>query len=182
MRTRITKAIFAAIILILGITLLSGVATGTEYTKSYSGAKVTLTNNYGYAYRFTHTFVAATDTIICTLPQPPRLVDPEDSLLYMLNVGVSSANGDSTDIGVRFQVSSDNSSWTSITIGTDSTTWATTETGTSYKVTSVLLGWSATSGTLGVANQPYHRLKIVGITGNNIATKLRVDLVPIKQQ
>jgi len=154
-------------------------AEATQYTKS-TPVKVQV-NQIG-VYQFTHTFVAATDTINFVLPtlQPGSFIGA-DTCLYYVNVYTQSVNGDSTAIDVRYLVSSDGSNWKSYTILTDSTSWAsaatasTTGTGT-YGLNTFVVSSSSHGGI-----QPYNRIRICGEASNLIGTKIKVDVIPVKQ-
>lgn len=173
MKQTALKLVFVAIAVLLIVSFAVDTADATSYTKTYNQTGVKKEPREGFVFwRFSHTFVAATDTVYMTLP-PVRPKVGEDTTRYVVNVYTTSANGDSTDVGVRWRYSSDNLNWKLTTLGTDSTTWASTETGTAATLNSVRIIKSDHGG-----YQPYESLMLVGITGNLIGTKIVIDVIP----
>lgn len=162
---------------IFALLMLFSIAMATDNTQSYTTHKVTEGNFPETFYRFTNTFSGATDSATFTLPF--LTATQNDTVLWQINVGTISGNGDSVDISVRYEVSTDNSNWYSYTLGTDSTSWVSTTTGTTYKMAApILIGAPAYGG-----YYPYVRIRTFGNTGNQtggagVYTKIRVDVFP----
>lgn len=180
MRKKIIKSIFTSLVATLAVVFVSLTVTGTTYTKKYGDSKHTI-NGFGTYYEFSHTFVAATDTVICKLPVvPPAFWTNSDTVLYICQLKVVStggvnhtaANGDSTVIGVRFRTSMDETNFKATTIGTDSSSWASAVTTTTpFTVSAPMYN--------GVFAYP--QIMIVGQTGNLIGNSFVLDVIPKHQ-
>ena len=175
--SRITKALSA--IVVIALLLVAGymVAEATSYTKTTSSVTVN-----GIAFqRFTHTMLTRTDTAYCNLIIGKRVTNPAFPL--MLYVYTQNKVDSALSIGIRYQVSSDGSNWSTTTIGTDSTTWAPAAgdtIGKTFKLSLVKVQEVyAADGLVHVqGNHPYQRIMVVGITAKtNIGCKWKIDAV-----
>lgn len=157
---------FLKIALVLGLMLvLVGTAYSTNRTTAY-----TRYNVQGYTWlRFQITTVAPTDTAI--MPFSLGKATIADSVAR-LNIYTTSLNGDSVDISVRWQGSSDNVNWVTTPLGTDSTTWVSALTGANANLNTFLLGPGSYGG-----HQPYNRVLIITNPGSNVGGKVKVDVI-----
>lgn len=148
---------------LLAAALMVFVLFGATTTRTASSGKV---DDFAWV-KFNAVNIAGTDTAIFVMPSPPDF--PQKSTLYdtsfQVTISTQSANGDSVDVGVRFQSSFDGVSWETFTIGTDSTSWVSTTTTTWDLNATQFLGYAAYGG-----RKPYNRFMVVGITGNAAGT------------
>lgn len=141
----------------------SALFMGATTTRTSSGGKV---GDFTWI-KFNSVNIAGTDTALYILPSPPDFPTKSSFLdtAFQLTVSTQSANGDSVDIGVRWQSSYDNTNWETVTLGTDSTSWVSTTTTTWDLNTTLFVNWSTIGGL-----KPYNRVQIVGLTGNAAGT------------
>ncbi len=178
------KKVISPLILLLVVSMLlftQAEATKTTKSASFPNKSGTLLPSFPSWYAWSATgLAAATDSIQTAVFHLNQPTNPEDSTIAVLNVYTQSGNGDSVDISVRFQQSSDGTNFHSYTVGTDSTSWVstlTTANGT-YQLTSVIINATSFGGF-----QPYQRILIYGNTGNNdgtvttTVTKVKFDLI-----
>jgi len=162
---RLSKLIGGVALLVVLVVGLVLIANATQYTLTATQLKVG-----GVAYmRYSHTFAATTDTIIIPFrwSANARGSNPVGQVV----IGTVSANGDSVDISVRYQQSTDNTNWQSFTLGTDSTTWVSAVT-TGYTITTSEIDQTTHGGWF-----PYSRLYIIGNAGNLAGGGIRVWLI-----
>ena len=109
--------------------LVSTPAEATNSTKTGSWTVLgASTPGQVSAYTWTTaTWAASADTFYFTMPvlTHPAIAANFVSL-GVLSIETQSANGDSFGVAVRYQISTDGTSWKSITVGTDSTSYPTT--------------------------------------------------------
>jgi hypothetical protein len=182
MRKKVFITMVGALAVLLAALIVSGTLSATTYTFTYGTSKlVTVPNGYLYRFQWQGTGVKQTDTLIINLPptQPQKAISP-DTTLYYVNVFTS----DSAVIGVRYSISSDNTTWKSYTIGTDSTTWypGAYDAGTTIAMNTFVISTGQYGGV-----QPYTRLKIVNVnpysrTLYGWVGKIKVDVIPVHQQ
>ena len=155
--------VLALILVVASVAVYATITTVTSYTRQS-------TTSFGGWLRYTGTFAASKDTfyIPFTLSKKNAATN-----LAVLNFYGQTVNGDSFSVCVRWQASSDNTTWASYTIGTDSTTWHTTATSPSWGLSPSVVTVASNGGF-----QPYNRLMIFGKTGYNLAGgKFRIDLL-----
>jgi hypothetical protein len=168
-----------AVILVGLSVVLSVESQGTSSNGAFAGNySVSRFGNYS---RYTFTWATSADTVIIPV-YAAKSYTKSVTTPVVLNIYTQSAQvgttSDSVSICVRYQVSSDNVNWASVTVGTDSTTWA-----TRLKSTSTPENWKLTPIALAVATyfgyQPYARLYIFGKNAyyNKPGTKIRVDIL-----
>ena len=175
--SKITKALSA--IVVIALLLVAGymVAEATSYTKTTSSVTV---NGISFQ-RFTHTMISRTDTAYCNLVIGKRVTNPQFPL--MVYVYTQNKVDSTLSIGIRYQVSSDGSNWSTTTIGTDSTTWAPAAgdtIGKTFKLSLVKVTeiYAADGLVHVIGNHPYQRIMVVGITARtNIGSKWKIDAV-----
>ena len=180
------KKIFTSFLVVLVMSMFIAVAfqptEATTYKFTATNGIVNL-NGFGHFYRVTFQSTGATgqqDTLLINLPvTPPQRIVPPDTMLYTVNVYTA----DSAVIGVRYQQCSDNTTWQSWTIGTDSTSWypGAYDAGTTIALHSFNISAPQYYGC-----QPYARIMIVGYKSGGRALygwvgKIKVDIVPVHQ-
>lgn len=146
---------------VLSLVLIGLLLSGATTTRTLTIVKTNGVSSFDFA---PVTFAAATDTAIFSFGNN---VPGGKSDSVQLTLRVSSSNGDSTDLSVRWESSWDNTDWEIFTVGTDSTSWVSTTTGTTFLPITRFIPL-ATSGGL----KAYNRLRIFGNPGNNVGTKV----------
>jgi hypothetical protein len=154
------------VLVTLALVILPTQVFGTEYSAGY--VRNTSVSGYPPFLQFSHTFIAATDTVYMAF-SGYNVTSHTDTITYELDFETGGYNGDSVDLSVRWEVSNDGTNWKSYTLGTDSTTWVSTTTAPLTTVTPKFI----TIPTHGIPH-PYQRVKIIGNAGNNIGTFVKV--------
>jgi hypothetical protein len=136
-------------------------ATGTQQN----------TGKFGYWLRFTHSFTAgALDTVYMPF-QLNKGTKQDPALIFV--VGTK----DTAVIGLKLQVSVDNSKWSTVAVGTDSTTWA----NKAAVYNAVVINVNSVTGSNAYVNYigvfPYYRIMIYGTGTNTVRSDVRVDVL-----
>jgi hypothetical protein len=151
------------------------VVNATQYTV----ARTYFTVNGISGTNFQQSFVKYDDTLTCTLVIGEKVKNPAVPLvLYVYSA--RKATDSTINIGIRYEVSSDGTNWSSVTLGTDSTTWTTTTVSTAgYKLTVVPIQDNyASAGKNGIiGNHPYQRVRIIGLSATNCNPKIKLAAV-----
>jgi hypothetical protein len=122
----------------------------------------------GGIWKFSHTFVAATDTAYMPF-SPPRPKGGADTVAVIVDCGAApdgqTGTGDTVKVYFGYQWSDDNTNWSALTaIGTDSTKTGTDEV---YTWTQFRLGFYTSTGI-----HPYYRIVAIGQTTSGGATNI----------
>ena len=183
------KHIFKSVIAMLVVALLVAIGVDTsgahQYTYTAGTAyKVTLPNgSFLYRFQFQGNGTHQQDTLIINLPATKyqdMFKSASDTSIFLVNVYTS----DSAVVGMRYQISSDGTTYKSFTVGTDSTSYAcsTYDAGTTITLNSVLI-----TGPQYTSPQPYNRLMVVGVKHASRAAYgwvgiIKVDVIPLHQE
>lgn len=170
-------AMITAVLLVVALVVTS--LDAAISTKTYSRQSV----NGGAWVKFTHTFVAATDTIFCPVVLSTDV--KHDASIATVAVATQRPGGTNgaTSICVRWQHSMDNANWQEYTLGTDSTTWATAASDTVGNGLAALYGRTKHLASVPITQAthagwfPYNRVLIFGQSTNTIGTKLDLHVI-----
>jgi hypothetical protein len=144
--------------LLIVIVLISMIAFMGTYTKTATYPK-SIPDWPGGVIKFTHTFVAATDTVYFPF-SCPRPKGANDTIAYRADLfvapGLQSGATDTVNVGWAYQWSDDNVTWsTALAVGADSATTGVTD---AYNQPTQYCISKFTHGGL----HPYNRIRAIG--------------------